>query len=35
MTTDIQTASDKALRDKFIADNMLFLGPDQIGRAHV
>lgn len=35
MTTDIQTASDKALRDKFIADNMLFLGPDpEIMRNH-
>ncbi|MBS0291014.1 MAG: hydantoinase B/oxoprolinase family protein, partial [Proteobacteria bacterium] len=35
MTTDIQTLDDKALRDKFIADNTLFLGPDpEIMRNH-
>lgn len=35
MTTHTQALDDKALRDKFIADNTLFLGPDpEIMRNH-
>lgn len=35
VTNDIESAEDKALRDKFIADNTLFLGPDpEIMRNH-